>query len=71
MDVWPAAGLLEARNDDVFLLCTDGLTDPVSDDLIKRLLMHSNSMTEAAAALIEAAEMNGSPDNVSLVLLKI
>jgi protein phosphatase len=71
MDVWPAAGLLEVRKGDVFLLCTDGLTDPVADDLIKRLLLRSKTMTEAAASLIEAAEMNGSPDNVSLVLLKL
>jgi PPM family protein phosphatase len=71
MEIWPAAGLLEVRKSDVFLLCTDGLTDPVSDDLIKRLLLQSRTMTEAAASLIEAAEMNGSPDNVSLVLVRL
>jgi protein phosphatase len=70
MDVWPAAGLLDARKGDLFLFCTDGLTDAAPDELINQLLAHSKSSLEAVKALVRVAEENGAPDNISLVLLQ-
>ena len=71
MDVWPATGFLNARKGDLFLFCTDGLTDAVPDELIYQVLAHSKSSIEAARALVQVAEENGAPDNISLVLLQI
>jgi serine/threonine protein phosphatase PrpC len=71
VDVWPAVGVLDVREGDLFLFCTDGLTDAVSDDFINQLLVRSKSLPEAAKEIIRVAEANGAPDNISLVLLQI
>ncbi len=71
MDVWPAAGLLDVHKGDLFLFCTDGLTDAIPDELINQLLTHSKSLFDAVKEMLHVAEANGSPDNISLVLLQI
>lgn len=55
---------------DVFLLCTDGLTDMLSDEAIKELIEdHGGDIEEASAVLVEAANRMGGKDNISLVLV--
>lgn len=56
---------------DVVLLCSDGLTGPVEDDEIAEIVAGSESLEEAAEALIEAALDGGGPDNVTVVLGRI
>lgn len=55
---------------DVFLLCSDGLTGPVSDETIREIIV-SHPLQDAADMLIKAAHENGAPDNVSVVLVGI
>jgi len=56
---------------DVVLLCSDGLTGPVSETEIEALLAaHSANLDEAAGLLIEAANENGGPDNTTIVLAR-
>lgn len=55
---------------DIFLLCSDGLTGPVSEDAIREILTSYESGA-AADKLIEAAHANGAPDNVSVALVAI
>ncbi len=55
---------------DVFLLCSDGLSGPVSDDVIRDVLLASRSPSNACAALIAAANERGGPDNVSCVVAR-
>lgn len=57
---------------DIYLLCSDGLTDMVSDVEIARLLQeNSNDLQHAADALIALANENGGRDNISVVLLRV
>ncbi len=53
---------------DVILLCSDGLTDLVSDEEIKDILQNT-SQSEAPHALIARANQGGGYDNVTVVLL--
>ncbi|HZU89891.1 MAG TPA: protein phosphatase 2C domain-containing protein [Stellaceae bacterium] len=66
--VWPQG--LPLRPGDVFVLCSDGLTDLVDDgtigDIVGRL-----SPAEACAALIAAALAAGGADNVSVGVFAI
>lgn len=57
---------------DVFLLCSDGLNDMVTDEEIGMTLqtLHSN-LALAADQLIEMANDNGGRDNVSVILVKV
>ncbi len=56
---------------DVFLICSDGLTGPVDDNKIKRILSQTNSekLEQDCQALIDQANMGGGPDNITVVLV--
>jgi serine/threonine protein phosphatase PrpC len=53
---------------DVFMLCSDGLTDPLDDEAIQRIF-ESNPADQLADALVEAALANGTEDNVTVVTI--
>lgn len=62
---------LDAAPDDVYLLCTDGLNDMVTDEEIRLTLSkYSASLLEAGQELIRLANENGGKDNVSVVLIR-
>jgi serine/threonine protein phosphatase PrpC len=57
---------------DVFLLCTDGLTDVLSDKDIRQILSASGrNLEEIGKNLIQAANSGGGPDNVTVVVVGI
>jgi len=62
----------EARERDVFLLCSDGLTDVLTDQAIHRILSDSTrSPQELAEVLVSAANAGGGPDNVTVVVVRL
>jgi len=56
---------------DLFLLCSDGLTDMVEDSLILQVLSSPISLPQKADVLIDAAKSAGGRDNVTVVLSEI
>lgn len=54
---------------DRLLLCTDGLTDPVEDEAIERVLAQHKAPVPACRALVEAANRSGGPDNITAVVI--
>lgn len=57
---------------DVYLLCTDGLSGPVSDDEIREITnAHVGDLNDGVKNLIERANQNGGPDNITVVLMKV
>lgn len=55
---------------DLFLLCSDGLTDMVPDREIEQLLCAPTALQEKAQQLIDAANAHGGRDNVSVLLVQ-
>lgn len=56
---------------DVYLLCSDGLTDMVSDETIHLTFNEfSANLNELVEKLIEVANKNGGKDNISVVLAR-
>lgn len=53
---------------DILLLCSDGLTNPVPDDEILRIVSEGGNPADICANLIAAAHQGGAPDNVSVVV---
>jgi len=53
---------------DLFLLCSDGLTDMVDDALIQEALSLNGAIHEKADRLIELAKSAGGHDNITVVL---
>ena len=60
-----------ARDGDVFLLASDGLTGMVSDDELAGILSKAPSLEEAAASLVRAANQSGGMDNITVVLFRL
>src|SRR3954469_4158337 len=60
-----------ARNGDVFLLCSDGLTTMVSDDEIREILVSSKTLRGAVNKLVEAANRGGGGDNITAVAFRL
>ncbi len=60
----------EARAGDRYLLCSDGLSDPVSDETILEALQIPD-VAESAYRLIELALRGGGPDNVTVVVADV
>jgi protein phosphatase len=57
---------------DVYLLCSDGLTDMVDPDVVHDVVDEKRSdLALAAADLIELANQNGGRDNVSVILVRV
>jgi PPM family protein phosphatase len=55
---------------DTFLLCSDGLSGPVTDEQISAILADNHDIKTATAKLIDKANVNGGPDNVTCVLVR-
>ncbi|CAN5395550.1 hypothetical protein BH23ACT9_BH23ACT9_17970 [soil metagenome] len=64
-------GPLKLLTGDQILLCSDGLTGPVSDSLIAEILKSEADGTIACQRLIDAANAGGGPDNITTVLLRV
>jgi protein phosphatase len=69
-DVGPDLQALEVRAGDVYLLCTDGLTEMVEDREIGKLLASTEPET-AVRKLISAANGAGGVDNITAVVVKV
>jgi PPM family protein phosphatase len=71
-DVDVDAFTIEAEEDDVFLLCSDGLTDMVEDEEILELVHeHRADLDKAVQALVSAANRGGGDDNITAVAFRI
>jgi len=56
---------------DIFLLCSDGLSDMLEDTEIERILQRGGDQHSACEALIAAAKANGGHDNITVGLVRI
>jgi serine/threonine protein phosphatase PrpC len=60
-----------ARDGDVYLLCSDGLTTMLAEERILELVRASRTLREAGEALVAAANEAGGRDNITVVLLRV
>ena len=54
---------------DILLLCSDGLTNMITDQEIARIVFAIRSLEEAADRLVYEANMAGGKDNISVILI--
>ncbi len=62
---------LEIMEDDIFIICTDGLYDEVTGEEMVQVLRTNLSMSETCTELINRANKNGGHDNITLICLKV
>jgi PPM family protein phosphatase len=58
------------RDNDLFMMCSDGLTDMVSDDQISKVLGLESNIEQKAQMLIDLAKAAGGYDNITVVLCR-
>jgi protein phosphatase len=56
---------------DVFLLCSDGLTDMLSEPAICGMLVKHAELADAGRALIDGANEMGGRDNISVIAVRV
>ncbi len=57
---------------DIYLLGSDGLTDAVSDDELRtRIALGEHNLPDIVEDLIDLANANGGPDNISVALVRV
>jgi protein phosphatase len=57
-----------AEEGDIYLLCSDGLTDMMTDERIAAILVTAGTLEEKSRALVDAANDSGGRDNISVIL---
>lgn len=62
---------VEAQSGDRFLLCSDGLTEELSDTIIAAHLKSIRAAESAAQALINSAKKHGGRDNITVIIVTL
>src|SRR5205085_7740295 len=58
--------------EDIYVLCSDGLTDMVDAEAVREIVVQRRAeLDEAAAELIDLANQNGGRDNIAVVLIRV
>lgn len=62
---------IDIRKEDIFILCSDGLSNMVGEDNILEIVnKYNNCMNEICNSLVELAKTNGGKDNITVIGIK-
>lgn len=71
-EIYPVSARLAPSQDDVVLLCSDGLSNKVSAASMQRIVVENLERLQiACAALVKEANENGGEDNITVILAKL
>jgi protein phosphatase len=71
-DVDVDAFVVSVQEGDIFLLCSDGLTDMVADDdILETVERHRDDLDRVTKALVSAANRGGGEDNITVVAFTV
>ena len=59
------------QEEDVYLLCSDGLSKMLSDEEVRDVLIEQEDLESALYTLIETANDRGGNDNVTVIIVKV
>jgi protein phosphatase len=68
--VMPEISFTSSLPNDLFLLCSDGLSDALTLQDIEKVIQRSDTLQTTAARLVEKAKINGSSDNITVLLIQ-
>lgn len=71
IEVEPDIGSHSVQPGDTYLLCSDGLSNLVNDEVIHSILKTSDSLEIKGKQLLQKALKNGGHDNITLLLVNI
>ncbi len=68
-EVEVCVGSMPVFDGDRILLCSDGLTDSLSEEVIRSVVLSASKPGEGCRMLVELANRNGGRDNITVVLI--
>ncbi|MDO4616728.1 MAG: protein phosphatase 2C domain-containing protein [Lachnospiraceae bacterium] len=71
MLIEPYTAVSEAEAGDLYLICTDGLTDQVEENEILQILQKTGTAAEKVRELTRTALAAGGKDNITIILIQI
>lgn len=60
---------MEIKPGDIILMCSDGLTNMIDDEDIRKIVLSQRDIVEIAEKLVNTANENGGKDNITVVLI--
>ena len=71
-EIYPVAARLAPNNNDILLLCSDGLSNKVTAANLQKIVVeNSEQLAVACAELVKEANQNGGDDNITVVIAKL
>jgi PPM family protein phosphatase len=70
-DVDPDVHTHQVRSDDVFVICSDGLTSMVREERVQEILASRSSLQSAVDALVDEANAAGGRDNITVIAFRV
>lgn len=67
----PSISKTDVQPGDFFLLCSDGLYNPVDDATMKQILLSTNDLQQACEKMIRKALDLGGLDNITVILIHV
>ena len=61
---------VEVKDEDIFVLCTDGLTNMLREDEILDIILKSEDPETACNELVHCANEKGGEDNITVIIIK-
>ncbi len=59
------------EEDDLILICSDGLTNMLEDEKIEQIIKETQDLQTAVETLVSLANQNGGKDNIAIILIRI
>ncbi|MBK9768965.1 MAG: serine/threonine-protein phosphatase [Chloracidobacterium sp.] len=70
-EIYPVSARVTPCRNDVFILCSDGLSNKVSATDMQRIVLdNQDGLQNACAELVKLANQNGGEDNITVVIAK-
>ena len=57
--------------EDIFLICTDGVSDMCNDDILETILSSKEDLKNKSLQIQSIIESNGSKDNYTYILIEV
>ncbi len=78
LGIWPDEMLIEPyintvqiQEDDIYLLCSDGLTDMMNNEEIRDVLREFEDVNDVVNVLINTSLERGGKDNITIIMVKV
>ncbi len=71
-EIYPVPARLHPQRDDIILLCSDGLSNKVSNENMQRIILDNiDRLDVAGGELVKEANERGGEDNITLIIAKL